>query len=162
MIYLLDVNALLALGFAKHIHHRRVWRWLEFVRCVETEPVSVASCSITEIGFLRIASGGAALAKNLIEAKTALVELKRTEKIQFIPDGVAGENLPQWVSRSTHITDGHLLQLACVCGARLATLAAGIPGADLITDALQARDSVQPEPYGSYAGRARSMSSATR
>ena len=162
MIYLLDVNALLALGFTRHIHHQRVRLWLEFVRCVETEPVSLASCSITEIGFLRIASGGAALAKSLIEAKNVLLRLKRTETFQFVSDGIAGEDLPAWVSRSAQVTDGHLLQVARVCGARLATLDAGIPGAELITDALQARDSVQPEPYGSYAARARSTSAEAR
>jgi predicted nucleic acid-binding protein len=46
MIYLLDVNALVALGFINHEFHPRVARWLRSNRAAQ-----LASCSITELGF---------------------------------------------------------------------------------------------------------------
>jgi len=49
MIYLLDVNALVALGVVHHEFHGRVATWL---RAQQFPPV--ATCSITELGFLRV------------------------------------------------------------------------------------------------------------
>jgi bifunctional DNA-binding transcriptional regulator/antitoxin component of YhaV-PrlF toxin-antitoxin module len=49
MIYLLDVNALVALGFINHEFHSRVAHWVR----ANNSP-QLASCSITELGFLRV------------------------------------------------------------------------------------------------------------
>ena len=50
MIYLLDVNALLALGFREHEFHD----WL--THRVDSLPreAELATCSITELGFIRV------------------------------------------------------------------------------------------------------------
>jgi predicted nucleic acid-binding protein len=48
MKYLFDVNALVALGFLEHEFHLRVARW------VSTSTPSIATCSITELGFVRV------------------------------------------------------------------------------------------------------------
>ena len=49
MIYLLDVNALVALCFINHEFHARVASWVQ-----SSNSPQLASCSITELGFLRV------------------------------------------------------------------------------------------------------------
>ena len=49
MKYLLDVNALVALGFAEHEMHAQIATWLQ----TEGFP-GLATCSITELGFVRV------------------------------------------------------------------------------------------------------------
>ena len=49
MKYLLDVNALVALGFGNHEFHARVAYWLRAQQFPD-----LATCSITELGFLRV------------------------------------------------------------------------------------------------------------
>ena len=49
MIYLLDVNALVALGFVNHEFHARVVSWIR----AQNSP-ALATCSITELGFVRV------------------------------------------------------------------------------------------------------------
>lgn len=49
MKYLLDVNALVALGFIHHEFHDRITAWL---RAKNFPPL--ATCSITELGFTRV------------------------------------------------------------------------------------------------------------
>ena len=49
MKYLLDVNALIALGFVNHQFHARIVAWLHG----EKNP-AILTCSITELGFVRI------------------------------------------------------------------------------------------------------------
>ena len=51
MTYLLDVNALIALGFAQHKFHDRMASW---VQTLQSESLSLATCSITELGFVRV------------------------------------------------------------------------------------------------------------
>lgn len=48
---LLDVNVLLALLDAEHIHHNRAWDWLD-----DHIQDGWASCAITQNGFIRIIS----------------------------------------------------------------------------------------------------------
>ncbi len=52
MRYLLDVNALVALGFLQHEFHERVAGWVR--RSVVKGTVELATCSLTELGFVRI------------------------------------------------------------------------------------------------------------
>ena len=49
MTYLLDVNALVALGFIDHEFHGRLAAWVKS----QNWP-NLASCSITELGFVRV------------------------------------------------------------------------------------------------------------
>ncbi len=60
MTYLLDVNALVAFGYANHIHHLRVINWLGDLRGNQ-RTLRLATCAITELGFVRIATGPARL-----------------------------------------------------------------------------------------------------
>ncbi len=164
MTYLLDVNALLALGFVYHVHHRRVEAWVRRARENSDDRVVLASCSITEIGFVRVASGGAALASSVGKAKEELLRLRCTKELVFLHDRVSVEYLPEWVSKPAQVTDGHLLQLARFHGARLATLDTGIPGAEWIADEpsgpMEVRDSSPRLPYGNHGEALQTHSSA--
>jgi predicted nucleic acid-binding protein len=129
MIYLLDVNALVALGFINHEFHSRVARW---VRSSSTP--QLASCSITELGFLRVLAQAPAYGFTVAQARSLLLRLKeaRTSPLVFIPDGHDVSQLPRWVKAPKQITDGHLSDLARANGALLATLDENIPGSYLI------------------------------
>ena len=97
MIYLLDVNVLLALGYTAHVHHTRVAHWLaeRRDRCAPSE-VKLATCPTTELGFIRVASGPARLSPSVVEARSDLERLKLRERMLFISDRVVGKQLPDW------------------------------------------------------------------
>ena len=126
MTYLLDVNALVALGFAHHEFHERVARW---VRAEQFPPL--ATCSITELGFLRVLTQAPAYGFTIAQAKTLLLGIKKANiaRFLFIQDDHDISHLPSWVKTAKQTTDGHLLKLASDHGAMLATLDARIPGA---------------------------------
>jgi predicted nucleic acid-binding protein len=125
--YLLDVNALIAPGLTHHADHARVARW---ARSLKGD--MLASCSITEIGFVRIACGGAGLTPDAAVARHLLHRLKAAAGIILWPDVSGAANLAPWVLQPAQVTEGHLLSLAAKHGAKLATLGTGIRGAFLI------------------------------
>lgn len=129
MIYLLNVNALVALGFLNHEFHDRVARWIQSSR-----PLQLASCSITELGFVRVLSQAAAYGFTVAQARTLLLRLKRVRgsPLTFISDAHDVAHLPDWVKAPKQITDGHLSQLASANGAMLATLDENITGSFVI------------------------------
>lgn len=129
MIYLLDVNALVALGFHFHSFHSRVAVWLQ-----QGGFPPLATCSIVEIGFLRILVQAQRYGISLSQGKRLLLELKFSPQLQFrfLIDGQDSSHLPPWVNAAKQITDGHLVELASANGATLATLDTRIPGAFLI------------------------------
>ncbi len=119
MIYLLDVNALVALGFLNHEFHNRVAVWIQSSRSLQ-----LASCSITELGFVRILSQAPAYGFTVAQARTLLLRLKRARgaSLTFISDAHDVSHLPVWVNAPRQITDGHLSELAAANGGILATL----------------------------------------
>jgi uncharacterized protein len=129
--YLLDVNALVALGFDNHEFHARVAAWVK-----AQEPVEFVTCSITELGFLRVLSQVPGYDFSIVQARTLLTRLKqsRSARFSFLQDDHDITHLPAWVKAPKQITDGHLAQLARSKGAVLATLDARIPGAYLISN----------------------------
>jgi predicted nucleic acid-binding protein len=133
VIYLLDVNVLLALGYAKHIHRVRALQWLKHLQTREAS-VNLATCSITELGFVRIACGSARFAEDVRVAQEDLKRLKAERLFIFLDDGLGANRLPRWAERSKQVTDGHLLELAAVHRGPLVTLDKGIPGALLIPE----------------------------
>lgn len=130
MTYLLDVNALVALGFMEHEFHSRVAKWVARAK----EPPVLATCPITELGFVRVLAQAAVYGFTVAQARTLLMRLKTSKSPQFtfIPDHHSVSELPVWVKTPKHITDGHLARLASANGALLATLDEKIPGAFLI------------------------------
>src|ERR1700676_4630585 len=129
MIYLLDVNALVALGFINHEFHARVASWAQ-----SNNSPQLASCSITELGFLRVLAQASAYGFTVAQARTLLLRLKagRTSRLTFIPDDHDVSHLPGWVRAPKQITDGHLSKLASANAAVLATLDERIAGSYLI------------------------------
>jgi predicted nucleic acid-binding protein len=129
MIYLLDVNALVALGFLNHEFHARVANWVR-----SHNSPSLASCSITELGFARVLAQAPAYGFTVAQARTLLLRLKQAKNsaLTFIPDNHDISHLPAWVRTPRQITDGHLSKLASANGAVLATLDENIPGSYLI------------------------------
>jgi uncharacterized protein len=129
MKYLLDVNALIALGLEFHAFHLRVAHW------VKSDPHrTYLTCPITELGFIRVIAQVPAYRTDLQEAKKLLLRLKqnRARLIEFTADSEDINSLPDWVNTPAQTTDGYLVQLAAANNAILATLDRGIPGAYLI------------------------------
>ena len=95
---------------------------------------SWGSCSITELGFLRVLAQAPAYGFTVAQARTLLLRLKegRTSRLTFIADEHDVSHLPGWVRAPKQITDGHLSKLATAKGAVLATLDESIPGSYLI------------------------------
>lgn len=128
--YLLDVNALVALGFQEHEFFERVVNWVQSLRSGEDK---FATCATTEIGFLRVLAlpqyGG-----SIDESKAILKRLKSSSGMAFffLADDQDASRLPHWVKTPKQVTDGHLVQLARAHGAVLATLDRNIRGAFLI------------------------------
>src|ERR1017187_1114448 len=119
MIYLLDVNALVALGFMNHEFHARVAAWIQ-----SRNSPQLASCPITELGFVRVLAQAPAYGFTVAQARTLLLRLKKANALplSFIADGHDVSHLPAWVRTPKQTTDGHLVQLAGANGAVLATL----------------------------------------
>jgi predicted nucleic acid-binding protein len=125
MKYLLDVNALVALGFIHHEFHDRVATWVKVQKFPE-----LATCSITELGFVRVLSQAPAYGFTVVQARTALLRLKGAKILTFafIADAHDISHLPAWVKSPRQTTDGHLVELARVSGAVMATLDEKVPG----------------------------------
>jgi uncharacterized protein len=131
MTYLLDVNALLALGITDHKFHARVARWVAAMSSPQ-----LAVCSITELGFVRVAAQAPAYGLDVKQARELLVRLKRGsgDSFVFIPDDHGVFDLPAWIKMPKQITDGHLAELARAHGGILATLDEKVPQSYLIPD----------------------------
>jgi len=121
MRYLLDVNALLALAILEHEFHSRVANW---VGRLATEGVSeLATCSITELGFVRVLGQVQQYGSSVAQARELLLELKNTNRMRctFVADDRDISFLPRWVRNPRQTTDGHLAVLAKANNAVLAT-----------------------------------------
>lgn len=127
MIYLLDVNLLIALAWPSHIHHLQAQDW--FAR---RGSKNWASCPMSQAGFVRISSNPKFIdgAVSPLEAISLLKTVTRSPKHQFWPDDV---NVVDTTSFSfTHlvghrqVTDAYLLSLVMAHGGKLGTLDSAI------------------------------------
>jgi len=132
MKYLLDVNALVALGFLQHEFHQRVANWLRTL--APREGLELLTCSITELGFVRVLAQASQYGFTVSHARSLLLRLKAGDvvKFTFISDDHDIARLPAWVKTPKQTTDGHLAELAKANGALLATLDGRTPRAFLI------------------------------
>ena len=126
MTYLLDVNVLVSLGSAQHEHHSRTVAWVKSL-----DQATLATCSITELGFVRVSSGVSGHATTISVAVEALRRLKENPTVQFVfvADDMTASALPKWVKGHKQVTDGHLVSLAKAHGYKLASFDKSIPGA---------------------------------
>ena len=123
---LLDVNVLLALLDANHLHHGLVMAWWK-----EHHPEGWASCPLTQNGVLRVMSGQSYLnrqAPAVVAERLALAISHASHK--FWPDAMSllEPGLLKWerVIGSRQITDIYLLALAVKNGGCFVTLDKGI------------------------------------
>jgi predicted nucleic acid-binding protein len=132
MKYLLDVNALVALGFLQHEFHERVARWVRTM--TSNGAPELITCSITELGFVRVLAQAPQYGFSVAQASTLLLRLKSSDVLRFtfISDDHDVSHIPAWAKTAKQTTDGHLAQLARAKGATLATLDGKIPGAFLV------------------------------
>lgn len=120
MIFLLDVNVLLALSDPMHMHHDAAHRWF-----AASGSSAWATCPITENSFVRSAShpsypnrpGDAPLVLALLR------ELCATTGHHYWPDETSLRDLvlPDALFTNNQVTDIYLLGLAVTRGGRLAT-----------------------------------------
>lgn len=132
MRYLLDVNSLLALVVLEHEFHARVASWVK--RLDASGVPELATCSITELGFVRVLGQAQQYGSSVAQAREFLLKVKNSDGMRwiFIPDDRDVSHLPRWVRTPKQTTDGHLAELASANGAVLATLDRRIPRAFVI------------------------------
>jgi predicted nucleic acid-binding protein len=133
MNYLLDVNVLLAWGWADHAEHRRAASWIASMK--RKRGSMLLTSAIPELGFVRVsvqrAQGRLAIGDAVATLASMLGSLGAGHL--FLPDDhSSSKGLPDWCSGASATTDAHLCALAEAHGATLATLDAGIPGAMLL------------------------------
>ena len=120
-MHLLDINVLLALVDAGHVHHQRARSWF-----FSPARQAWATCPITENGFVRILGHPAypGFGREIEEARMVLKSLVNYPGHQFWSDDLSlldRKAIPR-LSGSKHLTDLYLLALAVKRKASLATL----------------------------------------
>jgi predicted nucleic acid-binding protein len=132
MRFLLDVSVLVSLGVRDHEFHDRAVRWLSKVAA--SGAPELATCAITELGFVRVIAQAPQYGFNVDQARRLLLQIKADAPAHFtfIPDDHDVSHLPESVKTPKQTTDGHLAQLARANGAVFATFDRGIPGAFVV------------------------------
>jgi len=124
---LLDVNVLIALLDAAHVHHPLARTWLE-----ANIEAGWASCPLTQNGCIRIMSQpGYPGAQTPAAVAARLAEAAATQWHEFWPDDLNGleTGVLDWtqVLSSRQLTDAYLLALAVKHGGCLVTLDRAVP-----------------------------------
>lgn len=130
MNYLLDVNVLLAWGWADHADHRRAAAWIAGVK--RQRKSKLLTSAIPELGFVRVSIQRAAGRLQVADAVETLASMLRSlgNSHGYLPDDRSSTAaFPEWCHAASRTTDAHLLLLAQAHAATLATLDTGIPGA---------------------------------
>jgi toxin-antitoxin system PIN domain toxin len=132
MKYLLDVNVLLAWGWADHPDHRRAASWLAAMK--RKRGVRLLTSAIPELGFVRVSVQRGAGSVGVNDAVATLAGMLRSlgGNHSFLPDDLPSSGFPAWCASASRTTDAHLMTLAKKHEAELATLDTGIPGAFLL------------------------------
>jgi len=120
MVYLLDVNVLIAMGDPLHVHHERAQEWFH-----REKARAWATCPITENGFLRILGNPAYKDSpgSPSQLQSVLQAICSAPGHQFWPDAISlrdGKRSPSLPSFN-HLTDYYLLALAIHHQAKFAT-----------------------------------------
>ncbi len=123
---LLDVNVLVALLDAGHLHHRTATAWL-----AAHAKAGWASCPLTQNGCLRVMSlASYPNAQPTARVAERLARAAARPDHAFWPDSISllAPDVLRWdrVLTSRQVTDTYLLALAAANGARLVTFDRGI------------------------------------
>jgi predicted nucleic acid-binding protein len=138
MRYLLDVNLLVAWGWADHADHGRAASWI--ARSRRKRGTVLFTSAIPQLGFVRVTVQRTSGRVSPTEAGQTLSGMLGTlgSVHRFLPDDEAAVAWPEWCRGAGQTTDAHLLRLAESHQAILATLDTGIPGALVIPDTVDA------------------------
>jgi len=125
MLYLLDVNLLIALTNPAHFHHHRAHTWFSTI-------TSWATTSMTEASFVRLMLNPHVAGRQIPthEVMSVLNGLRALPGHCFLPDdSTLADPVIDITALIGHnqVTDMHLVNLAARHGAILATFDAGIP-----------------------------------
>ncbi|MBA4025459.1 MAG: VapC toxin family PIN domain ribonuclease [Gordonia sp.] len=117
--YLLDVNILIALTRADHVHHHRAHEWFSDI-------ASWATAAVTESSYLRLMLNPrvAGTTYRTIDILATLRGLRALPGHQFISDGTTLADAAIDVTTligTKQVTDFHLVNLAATSGVILAT-----------------------------------------
>jgi predicted nucleic acid-binding protein len=126
VIYLLDVNMLVAAIWLDHHDHSTVEAWLRGKR--------TATCPLSELGFLRISTGDTfPFRADPSICRSALSEFVEKHRCRFIADDFSPKEIAAQSSRQ--FTDLYLAELAERRRMRLATLDTRIshPAVDIVS-----------------------------
>lgn len=114
---LLDVNALLALGFVQHPFHRVI------VSRLERALPFWATCELTQLGFIRIAAAPSFEPGTMLpgQARALLLGLTQDTQHQFLRSTQAPAELESFASLRGHkqVADAWILSVAVSHGATL-------------------------------------------
>jgi uncharacterized protein len=91
--YLLDVNALIALGDRDHVHHQLVLRWFQ------TPDLDWGVCAFTEAGFLRISTNPRLGSHTAKGAAAVLADLAARPGYRYWPTTTS------WITLTTPFRD---------------------------------------------------------
>lgn len=132
MRFLLDVNVLVAWGWADHTEHLQVTKWLATL--LKNRRDTLLTSAIPELGFVRVSVQRSQGAITTAQAGAVLDGMLRKwrGKHEFLADDQASRIWPTWCQSATRTTDAHLLALAQAHQTELATLDGGIPSGFLI------------------------------
>lgn len=132
MKYLLDVNVVVAWGWADHADHDRVARWIGKVK--KRGQDNLLTSAIPQLGFVRVSvqrTGGQVSPETAGQVLSGMLHSLGAVH-QFVADNQKAFPWPTWCKVASRTTEAHLLALAGAHGAELATLDQEIPGAFMI------------------------------
>lgn len=132
MKYLLDVNILVAWGWADHAEHDRVARWIH--RVGKNGKDVLMTSAIPQLGFVRVSvqrTGGQVSPEAAGRVLSGMLHSLGTAHV-FVADDRESFQWAEWCRTASRTTDAHLQSLARANGAELATLDQGIPGAFMV------------------------------
>ena len=116
MKYLLDVNALIAAIWTDHASHATAESWIK--------GKDLATCPVSELGFLRISTIPKALGATMPDARKLLEDFSSEHGVEFVPADLPA--LESSARKSDEVTDCYLAELAAIKAMKLATLDKGI------------------------------------
>jgi uncharacterized protein len=125
--YLLDVNVLIALAWPQHVHHEAAHRWF-----AKIGNKSFATCSITQLGFVRISTNPKIIA-DAVTCKQACVLLSSVTGLtghhywqEKIPPDKMEDLRAIAIVGHRQVTDAYLIGLARQHQGKLATFDGGV------------------------------------
>lgn len=114
--YLLDVNVLVAAIWVNHPDHSTADAWLQ--------AKELATCPLSELGFLRVSTHPRALKANMRTSRSLLEAFLLKHRPEFVPADLPA--LKAHAQTSNQVTDFYLAELAASKGLKLATLDSNI------------------------------------